>query len=235
MSAATFPIPSFDATRRAELHNARMLLDPIYFSKYYWPDVRFYAKQWDMIWAVETTPEVFVVAGNKLGKDFVSGFITLRYFLIHPVVRIITTSVKAEHLRVLWGEMLRYIQTSKFPLTADKDGMLIVNHMDIRKMSFVLNHEGRKVKERCPISYLWGMVSERGEGLAGHHAPHAMAVMDEASGCDDEAYKQMQGWAKRILAFGNPNTPKHGTSFFKDAVQKGDIIDTNMDMDGRSR
>ncbi len=208
--------PDSEQLRRWRLHQARLFHDPIYFFKYFWPDVTFYDKQWEMIWDVENTPEVYVVAGNKLGKDFCAAAITLRYFLIHHPVRIVTTSVKERHLKVLWGEMGRFIQTSAHPLTVDKGGPLIWNHMDLTK---VVNGV------KCPISYCWGMVSETEEGLSGHHAPWTLAVVDEASGVGNKAYSAMQGWAKRILAFGNPNQPAHGDSFFKSGVEGGNVID----------
>lgn len=148
------------------------------------------------------------------GKDYVAGFICITYFLLHPVVRIVSTSVKDDHLRVLWGEIGRFIQDSKYPLEDRKGGPLVVNHRDLRKRSV-------RKKEIDPISYCRGMVSEHGEGLAGHHAPHTLAVIDEASGVDDLAYTQLGTWAKGMLIFGNPNPT---SNFFYKAVEAGDLV-----------
>lgn len=183
-----------------------------------------YKEQREIVYSVRDSVETYAVAGNKLGKDFVTGFICLgamlapRTFLGTPSasneVRIVTTSVKGDHLRVLWGEIMRFVQTARYPLTADKGGPLVVNHWDIRKV----------VKGQvCPISYLRGMVSEKGEGLAGHHAAHTLCVTDEASGVDNVVYSMQQGWAKRFLAIGNPNPCPPGHYFF-DAVAKGDLL-----------
>lgn len=91
---------------------------------------------------------------------------------------------------------------------------MLVKHRDIR---WVDNESG----EVNSISYLLGMVSEKGEGMAGHHAAHTLAIIDEASGVDDQVYEQVRGWAKRILVIGNPNECEN---FFKKAVKGGDII-----------
>lgn len=129
--------------------------------------------------------------------------------------RVVTTSVKDDHLRVLWGEIGRFVQSSAIPLTRDKGGPLIVNHRDIRKVT------DKRAGTLCDISYLRGMVSERGEGMAGHHAEYTMGVIDEASGVDDTVYTQMETWARVILVFGNPN---FCSNFFKENVKAGDLV-----------
>jgi hypothetical protein len=187
-------------------------LDPLGLAAAYWPDVRFYDKQEEIIHSVVQNDETFVVAGNQLGKDFVAGFLAVWAFLTHPVARIVTTSVKDDHLRVLWGEIGHFLQTSRLPLTRDEGGPLIVNHRDIRKVV-----DGHK----CPVSYLLGMVSLKGEGMAGHHAPYTLGIIDEASGIDDLVYTQMDTWAKRKLIFGNPLPCQN---FFFKAVKGGDIL-----------
>lgn len=189
-------------------------IDPLEFARELWPDVRFYGKQREIIYSVEEDDETIVHAGNMLGKDYVAGFIVLSYFLRYPVVRVITTSVKDDHLRVLWGEIDRYIQTCKYPLLASKGGPLIQTHRNLRKKRF---------GKPCPISYVRGMVSEKAEGLAGHHAEYTLWVADEASGIAQEAYTQSTTWAKRILAFGNPNECQN---FFKEAYKSGNILAT---------
>lgn len=125
--------------------------------------------------------------GGNLGKDFIAGWVALWYFLTNKEVRVITTSVKDDHLRVLWSELGRHIQLCRIPLTVDKGGPLIVNHRDIRKY---------RKGEICQISYIRGMVSERGEGLSGHHAESTLALIDEA--CHDEKTEILSenGWRK---------------------------------------
>jgi hypothetical protein len=188
-------------------NNFVYVTDPIKLSKILWPHVEFFDKQWEIIYSVVENDLTVVPAGNMLGKDFVSGFIAVYSFLVNPEARIITTSVKDDHLRVLWGEIGRFVQSSRFPLLKDQGGPLIFNHRDIRKI--VRGQE-------CKISYLRGMVSEKGEGMAGHHAAFTLGIIDEASGVDDMVYTQMDTWARRILLIGNCNPCEN---FFKTAVK----------------
>lgn len=173
-----------------------------------WPHVTLYDKQKQIIQSIQDQDETIVVAGNMLGKDFISGFIVLWYFLTRKPCRVVTTSVKDDHLRILWAEINRFIDTSKVQLDYRQGGPLLINHREIRRL-------GDK------FSYMIGMVSERPEGLAGHHAEYTLAVIDEASGVADSAYTQMGTWAKRMLIIGNPN-PCH--NFFRKAEKDGRAI-----------
>lgn len=188
--------------------------DPLKFATLFWPDVIFYKKQREVIYSLEENDETWVVAGNMLGKDYVAGFICVRFFLRHlgDSCRIVTTSVKDDHLRVLWGEIGQFVDRSRFPLSHKKGGPLVVMHREIRK---IVRGEVDK------ISYLLGMVSEKGEGMAGHHAAYTLGVIDEASGVDRIVYTQMDTWAKKKLIFGNPNP---GSDFFEKEVEAGDIV-----------
>lgn len=195
---------------------AREIADPIRFGKFMWPDAMFYRKQRSIIYSVEHNPETYVVAGNKLGKDYTAGFICVYRFMkslmSNRTCRIVTTSVAEHHLKVLWGEIGRWVTTSRFPLLEKEGGPLTMHHMEIRRKE--------EAASKNPYNYLVGRVSAKGEGLAGHHAEDTLAVGDEASGLDNLAYEMFQGWAKRILIFGNPNPC---TNFFYQAVKEGSI------------
>jgi hypothetical protein len=211
LEAAALPAPRpWDAA-------APELRDPLAFAHLLWPGVTFYHKQVEVVRSVEANDETFVVAGHQLGKDFVAGFITLWYFLAHQPVRVVTTSVKDDHLRVLWGEIGRFIDTAREdtplgPLSARKGGPLVVHRRELRKVV-----GGRT----CAISYCRGMVSQKGEGLAGHHAEHTLLVVDEASGVDDVVYERGDTWAKKKLIVGNPYPCNN---FFFKAVKAGDVL-----------
>lgn len=186
--------------------------DPLGLQRVLWPSVQFYDKQVEILESLRDNDETVVPAGNMLGKDFVAGFAALWVFLTSAEpVRVVTTSVKDDHLRVLWGEIGRFVQSSSVPLSSKEGGPLVLNHRDIRRVT------GGQV---CPISYLRGMVSERGEGMAGHHAARTMLVIDEASGVDDLVYTQGDTWARKKLIIGNPNECQN---FFRRAVKAGDL------------
>lgn len=138
-----------------------------------------------------------------LGKDFISGAICLLFFLTRTPCRVVTTSVDHAQLQgVLWGEIRRFLQTSRFPLDSENGGPLVVNHLHIRKVV-----RG----EIDGLSYLIGRVAERGEGMSGHHiaqtgdgVPRTLGVADEASGIDEVTFQKMDEWANRRLIIGNP-------------------------------
>lgn len=198
--------------------------EPLQFAKVFWPDVKFYKHQEEILQSIVDTPETFVVAGNMLGKDYVAGFAALWAFMTHPVARVVTTSVRADHMRVLWGEIGRFIRTCRIKLRVEDGGPLIVNHWDIRKVDWVVDQNTGKCKPILnDISYLRGMVSEKGEGCAGHHAPYTLAIIDEASGVDDVVYTQMGTWAKRLYSFGNPN-PVEPIHWFRKNCEAGDLL-----------
>jgi hypothetical protein len=123
----------------------------------------------------------------------VAAFIVVIAFLIclgrKITCRIVTTSVAEHHLKVLWGEISRFITTSRRSLVYESlknpAGILVVNYQEVRRT------EEREAKN--PLNYLVGRVSQKDEGLAGHHAEFTMFVGDEASGLDDAAYEAAQG------------------------------------------
>lgn len=190
----------------------RALVDPLYFGQLLWPRVRFYRKQRQIIESVETNLQTYVPAAHQMGKDFVTAFVALRYFLIHHPVRVVTTSIVEDHLRILWGELGRFIDTSAVPLKQHQGGPLRVLYQDVYK-----DVGGRQ----CPISYLRGMVAKDPEKMAGHHAPYTLFIGDEASGLADAAYERAETWAKRMLIIGNPYPCQN---FFFKAVKAGDVL-----------
>lgn len=200
------------------------VLDPLKFAGICWPDIRFYREQQQVIYSVVEDSETFVTAGNKLGKDFVAGFIVIWFFVSRHPCKIVTTSVKDKHLAVLWGEVERLLRISKISLTVEQGGILSVNNDGMRK---VLN--GKTQKDSYAIKLV---ASEQSiESFQGHHVtpdpgtpaaydsvPRNLFVGDEASGLMDDYYKMADTWAKRKLLFGNPWTC---ANFFYRAV-KGD-------------
>lgn len=207
-------------SRRNHPRKGLAYIDHFAFQKEMWPQYSLYDKQREIARSVERDDETYITAGNKLGKDFTAGEICVNIFLrclkLNIGCRIVTHSVAEHHLKVLWAEIARFVTTCKRPLIYDSKenphGPLIMNYMEIRRAS--------EADARNPQNYLIGRVSEKGEGLAGHHAEWTLFVSDEASGGDDVAYKMAQGWAKHMLIFGNPNAC---TNYFYRGVKGGDI------------
>jgi hypothetical protein len=194
--------------------------NPLAFVKFGWPDVVLYNKQREVMLSVRDNDETYVPAANMTGKDYISGLIVLWFFLTRRPCKCILTSAKSDHLRVLFGEIGRFIQTCQFPLTVDRGGPLVVNHHELR-----WEFKGR----RCTLSYVRGMVAAPDSiaSMQGHHVanigdgvPRTLFVADEASSVPDDYYTMASTWARRMLVIGNTWPCRN---FFWRAVRGGDV------------
>lgn len=181
--------------------------DPLAFMKSHWPDLNLYDQQREMVMSVFGNRVTAVPSAHKMGKDYVTGYIIPTAFAIRHPCRIVTTSVDGDQLEgVLWGEVRRAIQTSRFPLDAERGGPFVVNHLHLRKLIPFGKHAG----ELCGISYVIGRVAAGEEGMSGHHVarddsgfPFALAVVDESSGVEAVTISKMEEWAHSMLMIGN--------------------------------
>jgi len=124
-------------------------MDPVQFVKLCWPEITLYRQQRQIMYSVQDNIDTVVPAGHQLGKDFVSGLIVLWFFVAHHPVRIVTTSVDGTQLEgVLWGEIRRFLQTSKYKLP------IVINHLHLKK-TFNGEVDG--------LSYVLGRVAARGK------------------------------------------------------------------------
>lgn len=82
--------------------------------------------------------------------------------------------------------------------------------------------------ELAPDWFAIGLSTDQPERFQGHHAPHMLLVVDEASGVDEAIFEAGEGFltaeGARILLIGNPTRP-HGTFFraFDDASRWNQI------------
>tara|TARA_R110000824_G_scaffold89320_5_gene219062 strand:- start:11457 stop:13013 length:1557 start_codon:yes stop_codon:yes gene_type:complete len=189
------------------------VIDPLRLAKLCWPHVSFYKEQREMLYSIRDNRETFVPAGNKLGKDFTTGYAVLWFFLSRSPCKILTTSVDSSQLqKVLWGEINTFIQQSKYSLP------LRVIHQEIRR---VVNN---KIE---PNSYIIGRVAQAEEGMLGHHLPwgpngepHTLMAGDEASGIGTGLWDKTRTWRHRALAIGNCYPCMN---FFYSAIKEGDV------------
>ena len=195
-----------------------LLNDPIRFVAMCWPDIKLYKEQKEMLESVRDNRITVVPAGNDMGKDFTAALCTLWFYCSRQPCKIVTTSAGQTQLKsVLWGEIARFLDTAQLKLP------LIINDLWLGYR--------RKDGERVPNSYVRGMVTNTREQLLGHHLawrtrdgeplPVTMAILDEASGIEDQYYDAIDTWAHRILVVGNPLPCEN---FFKAAVKgKADL------------
>ena len=214
--------------------------DPIKFQRAFWPGVEFYNKQHEIIYSVRDNRETYVPAGNKLGKDYVGGWLPIA-FLLRPwmffpeayvqeveshrrpgynphTVRILTTSVDGDQLGVIWAEIGRFLTSCRFPLLFEKGkgGCIIAIHQEFR-----FSDEAWTTR---PVSYLRGRVGSPDndyKGLSGHHAAYTMALIDESAAVPHLVKDRCDEWASKIVMFGNCNhcAKKH---FFYVGCKGGD-------------
>lgn len=183
------------------------LENPLICRDQLWPHVKFHEKQVEEIYSVRDNIETYVHAGNMLGKDFVAGFIVWWYWLScygtnrkeQQQIRIVTTSVTANHLNVLWSEIARFGSTSTVPLLKGLGGPFLLTQ-------YLLRHQSEMDESVSTDNYVKGIVSgvSSEEALAGHHAKNTLFIVDEASSSPDWVYDKGLGWMKKMLAFGNP-------------------------------
>lgn len=163
--------------------------------------------------------------GHSIGKDFVSGYIAVYFFLTRSPCRIVTTSAKGDHLQVLWGEINNFIQTCKYKLDYKKGGPLVLNHQHIRKM----NMGGPLKGTMCSLSYITSLVAapDSMASLGGHHVAHtgdgiprALLIADECSSVPEGYFTVASPWRHRALFIGNT---WEGAPWWKRNIEEGDI------------
>lgn len=190
---------------------AEKIIDPLKFLAINWPDIRIYDKQAEIAYSVRDNTETYVPAGNGLGKDFISAFIALWFFCSRRPARVVTTSVKADQLNdVLWGEIRRFVQTSKYKLPIEMGQAMHIWQV-------------RQDGSRVPLCELVGQSVAKGESLLGRHLPRdiprTLVIFDEASGISTQVKESTDTWAHRKLVIGNPFPCEN---FFKEGVKAGD-------------
>lgn len=217
-----------DPLNRLEANNPRPffvailmdVIDPVQFVALNWPEIVLYDKQREIMYSVRDNDETFVPAGNQLGKDFVSALIALWFFCSRRPAKVVTTSVKGDQLNdVLWGEIRRLVESSKYELPIQ------FNHLRIRQR----RENGTLVGN----AELVGQVVKQGEALLGRHLargkyglPRTLCIFDEASGMETSAYESSDTWAHRKLVIGNCYPC---SNFFFNGVEGGDLKRPNSD------
>lgn len=175
--------------------------------------MRLYDKQVDITCSVRDNDKTVVSAGNMLGKDYIAAFIAVWFFCSRRPVKVLTTSVDHDQLKtVLWGEIRRFIQTSRYPLPIKQNDLELRQRLPNGDLD--------------PLSVMFGRVAKKGEGMLGQHIasldglPHTLIIFDEASGIEQEHYEKAETWAQRVLAIGNPYACEND---FKHSIKRGDI------------
>lgn len=209
MTIAGMMPKSTKPTSRLKVNDtAQMKFDrenPIAFCKRFWPHIDLYTPQREIFYSLRDNRITVVPAGNMLGKDFVAGLAVLHFFLTRKPCRILTTSAKDDHLRVLWGEIHRFINESVIPIDSTRGGPIHILGRELRKID-------PANRETLALNYVIGQVAnpQNEAALQGHHdpirdplIPRTLFVGDEASSLADMYYTMCSTWATRMLIIGN--------------------------------
>jgi hypothetical protein len=222
--------------------------DPLQVMRGMWPQEYFYDKQAEFVYGVRDATELYVVAGNELGKDWILGRTCLAHVVypwcFYPRHHFLNAENR-DNVKLLAG--MRGCKPSELPewilhqrrvvTTSVKDKHLDVLwgevgnawrtcSEDLSKRFVMTHHEIRfkeEAEEKNPSSYMIGVVSgsTNFEGLTGHHAHYALAAGDEASGLPDGVYEALNTWAKRQVYITNP---KPCNNFVKRNFRQGDLV-----------
>lgn len=191
--------------------------DPLRFSAFYWPDLKLYDKQVEVLESVRDNKLTFVPAGAGLGKDFITSIAVLWFFRSRNPCKIVVSSASEDHLwSVLWAEIQERINTAR----GVWEGRPVRLPFKVDYLRVQLFDGNNKLD---PQSWILGRVTNKAERVQGVHLdqdkPRVMAIFDEASGIASEFFDAYSSWAHRILAISNPmNT----VNFFYQQCKKGD-------------
>lgn len=184
--------------------------NPLALAEELWPQYRLYDRQRELTVSLWENHWTVAPAAHMVGKDFWLGMACVLFFLTRTPCRIVTTSVDYKQLEVvLWGEIKRFVQDSKVPLTADRGGPLVFNHLHVRKL--VKDPRTGRYTREDGLSYMIGRVARGEEGMSGHHVaqtgdgvPRTLFAGDEASGIPAATIAKATEWANRGVLIGNP-------------------------------
>lgn len=187
------------APRLSEAQRLRQLrdnskADPVRFGEVFLGRVKergYWTKQREVCRSVVQYPTTVVPAGNAVGKSYVASGIVLWFLYSHDASIVFSTAPSQTQLAgILWKEIRAAWKDAPIPL----GGRIRAN------------------PEMLTLGDKWyaiGQATNKIERMSGHHSGQLLAVIDEASGVDDDIYEGVQSLKPtRKLMIGNPLAPK---------------------------
>ncbi len=206
----------------------RFQKDPLALQRAFWPQYQLYQEQREVVVSVRDNKYTWVPAAQKMGKDFIAGFIPVWFFLTRHPCRVVITSAKEGHLDVVFAEVNKFLTTCRFPLLVRDGGHIHSKYHLVRKIV-----DGRM----CGTSYIRGMVAADNTvaAMGGHHVPtwddtpHTMFLGDECSSMNSEYEEKARPWAHRLFFIGNT---WDCDNVWRKGVDKGDEPYKDPDLSG---
>jgi len=153
---------------------------------------------------------VAIKSGHSLGKDFLSGLISLWFlYCFYPSV-VITTAPSARQVqKIIWGEISKYWNGSKYPL----GGTLKTQAIDISDDWYAIGFTTKETNQ---------MIGK----FQGFKGANILVVVTEAQAVEDNIYEQIDGVMtannSKLYMAGNPlmNTGEFARAFTRKNVKK---------------
>lgn len=185
--------------------------DPLTFVKLFWPEMRLYPKQVEILRSVALGGRTFVHAANGVGKTRTAALVALWFLCSRSPAKVITSSSSNRQLKkVLWGEIGTLVRSAKYDLGFKRNDLEL--YREDATGSRIDNH------------FCIGLVTNTVETFQGHHLnlgdgiSRTLAMFDEASGVGDAYYEAAESWAETMAIFGNP---LHTKGFFYRHCRQG--------------
>lgn len=156
-----------------------------------------WSKQREVLQALARHEKVAVASANGIGKTFLASRAVLWFLHAYCPAIVATTAPTAHQVRnLLWRE----IRTAHGKLPPD---LQAASKCLTTELQFFASDGSVR-----PDHLAWGRSTDEATQFQGVHAPHLMAVVDEAAGVSDEIYEALDTWASggvyRELLIGNP-------------------------------
>lgn len=158
-------------------------------------DTTLWAKQKEIVEAVNKYPRVMVKSCHSAGKSFIAAETAIWFLETHPYSIVITTAPTFRQVRqVLWQEIRRAYRGAK------------------KKMKLNIAKSLLKVEAQIEDKwYAFGFSTDDADAFNGIHAESILVIFDEASGIPPEIWESAKGVLSsgeaHLLGIGNPTDP----------------------------
>jgi phage terminase large subunit len=147
-------------------------------------------KQAEVMRAINDHDRVAVRSGHKIGKSACAAALALWWYYTRPRATVVLTSTTDDQVgKILWAELTRLYNRAP---------EILGGEMHESHRAGLRNKDGRRI---------FGLASNKGEGMAGFSGEELLFVMDEASGIEDYIFDAIEGnraGGARVIMFGNP-------------------------------
>jgi len=169
---------------------ARFLRDPCAFQRHQLCRT-LWAKQKEILRAVETCPLVAVKGSHASGKTFVAAGLPLWWLVRHHTGKVFTTAPTLRQVKTFWKDV-----------AVARDGG------PVRQL---LPEPTRTGLDMSPSRYAFGASSSAGINIQGLHGSNVLIIADEAPGIETDIWDAIEGIRAggnvRVLELGNPVIP----------------------------